>query len=62
MKSLRYVKLRTFMKCPEDIALEQTRNPLRVRLELESLNSEFNSRYLSEFRQDLDLEKAIIEP
>ncbi|KAL5535214.1 BLM3_1 [Sanghuangporus sanghuang] len=62
MKSLRYVKLRTFVKSPEDIALDRNHNPLRVRFELESLDSEFNARYLSEFKQDLELEKAVIEP
>ena len=62
MKSLRYVKLRTFLKGPEDIAMERNRNPLRVQFELESPNGEFNARYLKKFREDLDLEKAIIEP
>ena len=62
MKSLRYVKLRTFLKGPEDIAMEQTHNPLRVRFQLESLDDEFSSRYLNEFRKGLDLEKALIEP
>ncbi|KAH8120571.1 ARM repeat-containing protein [Phellopilus nigrolimitatus] len=62
MKSLRYVKLRTFSKSPEDIAMERNHNPLRVRFELKNLNNEFNARYLEGFKQKLNTEKAFLEP
>ena len=56
------MKLRTFLKDPEDIAMERNHNPLRVRFELKPLDGDFNARYLKEFKEDLDLQKAVIEP
>ena len=62
MKSLRYVKLRTFAQSPEDIAMERNHNPLRVRFELKELGNKFNEQYLETFKERLDINKAVIEP
>ena len=62
MKSIRYVKLRTFLQSPEDIAMEQNHNPLRVRFELQNVSNEFTTRYLEVFKSELDTQKATLEP
>ena len=62
MKSLRYVKLRTFAREPLDIAREQNHNPLRVKVEIKSLSKNFNSTYLEGFKRPLDFPRAVAEP
>ena len=62
MKSLRYVKLRTFATSPEDIAMEQNHNPLRERCDLKGLDGKFNAKYLAEFKDDDGLRLAVDEP
>ncbi|KAI5124439.1 hypothetical protein M0805_008323 [Coniferiporia weirii] len=63
MKSLRHVKLRTFLQSPEDIAMEQNHNPLRVKFELGPLlDNTLNTRYLEGFKNRVDTDKARLEP
>lgn len=62
MKSIRYVKLRTFLQSPEDIAMERNHNPLRVRFELQDVSNEFTASYLKGFKSNLDIQKATLEP
>lgn len=62
MKSLRYVKLRTFLQSPEDIAMESHHNPLRVRFELKQVSNDFTAQYLKDFKKELDIQKATLEP
>ena len=62
MKSLRFVKLRTFMKSPADIALEWNHNPLRVEIELKDLDQDFNLRFLAQFKEKIDLKDAATKP
>ena len=58
MKSMRYVKLRTFHKSPEDLAFDRNHNPLRVRMQLSSFPDAFNGRHLLRFKERLDWDKA----
>lgn len=62
MKSLRYVKLRTFMTSPVDIAMEQNHNPLRKEIKLQNVDQEFSVRFLAEFKQKLNLREAASKP
>ena len=62
MKSLRYVKLRTFLQSPEDIAMERNHNPLRARFELGQVNNDFTVNHLKGFKGVLNVQKATLEP
>ena len=62
MKSLRYVKLRTFLQSPEDIATERNHNPLRVRFELGQVSNDFTANHLKGFKEVLNVQKAALDP
>lgn len=62
MKTARFVKLRTFSRGPEDIALENNRNPLKRNLQVLQPTHSFTSKFLDQFKDPLDLDKARKEP
>lgn len=58
MKSLRYIKLRTFHKSPEDLALDYNHNPLRIKVQLSSFPEALGKQHLQRFKSRLDWDKA----
>lgn len=62
MKISRFVKLRTFSHGPEDLALEQTHNPLKRKVPVLKPTHEFTARFLEQFKTPLDLSQAQEEP
>lgn len=62
MKTSRYIKLRTFVSDPEDIALERNHNPLRRKVPTGSLPFIAKDNFLDQAKFPADLERAAIEP
>ncbi|KAG9011119.1 hypothetical protein FRB94_009262 [Tulasnella sp. JGI-2019a] len=62
MKASRYVKLRTFAKCPEDLARLQNKNPLRRTVTVQDKTSGHTAVYLESFRLPLNRESARLTP
>lgn len=62
MKSLRYIKLRTFSTSPLDLAMERNHNPLRRTVSVTKPSHDFTARYLQSFKQPLGHEPASGEP
>jgi proteasome activator subunit 4 len=62
MKTLRYIKLRTFSQSNEDIAIQMNRNPLRKILPVQDPTSERTQFYLSQFKEPVDWKQASKQP
>lgn len=62
MKTLRYIKLRTFSQSNEDIGIQMNRNPLRKTLPVPDPTSEKTQSYLSQFKEPIDWKQASKQP
>ena len=62
MKSTRYIKLRTFLQRPEDLAFEQNHNPLRHIVPVDDLPFIINDNFLEQSKIPVDLRRAATEP
>lgn len=62
MKTLRYIKLRTFSESDEDIGIQMNRNPLRKSLPVQSPTHEKTQLYLSQFKEPIDWKQASKQP
>ena len=62
MKIGRFIKLRKFSRGPEDLALEENRNPLKRKLTVQEPTHTFTAKFLEQFKAPLDIEKARNEP
>lgn len=62
MKTLRYIKLRTFSQSNEDIAIQMNRNPLRKTLPVQDPTNEKTQFYLSQFKEPVDWKQASQQP
>jgi len=62
MKTLRYIKLRTFSQSNEDIAIQMNRNPLRKTLPVQAPTNEKTESYLSQFKEPIDWKQASKQP
>lgn len=58
MKITRFIKLRTFGHGACDLALENTRNPLKRKINVTKQSHEFTADYLAQFKVPLDVGKA----
>ena len=58
MKISRFVKLRTYGEGPEDLAMENTHNPLKRKVQVLHPTHSFTARFLDQFKEPLDLDKA----
>ena len=58
MKTARFIKLRTFSRGPEDLALEMNRNPLKRTVHVLQPTHTFTSQFLDQFKSPLDIDKA----
>jgi len=62
MKTLRYIKLRTFSESNEDIGIQMNRNPLRKTLPVQDPTHEKTQLYLSQFKEPIDWKQASKQP
>ena len=62
MKTLRYIKLRTFSESDEDIGIQMNRNPLRKTLPVQDPTNEKGQFYLSQFKEPIDWKEASKQP
>lgn len=62
MKTLRYIKLRTFSESDEDIGIQMNRNPLRKTLPVQDPTNEKRQLYLSQFKEPIDWKRASKQP
>ena len=62
MKTLRYIKLRTFSESNEDIGIQMNRNPLRKTLPVQDPTHEKTQVYLSQFKEPVDWNQASKQP
>ncbi|TDL28808.1 ARM repeat-containing protein [Rickenella mellea] len=62
MKSMRYIKLRTFCKSPLDLVMEQNHNPLRRRVQIPNRTHEFTAQFLQSFKRPLDIRQTTKQP
>jgi proteasome activator subunit 4 len=62
MKTLRYIKLRTFSQNSEDIAIQMNRNPTRKTLPVRDPTHEKTQSYLSQFKEPIDWKQASKQP
>ena len=62
MKTLRYIKLRTFSGSDEDIAIQMNRNPLRKTLPVQNPTDEKTHCYLAQFKEPVDWKQAAKQP
>ena len=62
MKSARYIKLRSFVQEPEDLAMERNNNPLRVNVPSDTLSFITSDNFLEQSKIPVDLRRAAAEP
>lgn len=56
MKSLRYIKLRTFARGPMDLVFEKNNNLLKRKVSVVNPTHEFTAEFLEAFKQPFDLD------
>ncbi|THH19718.1 hypothetical protein EW146_g1513 [Bondarzewia mesenterica] len=62
MKSLRYIKLRTFARGPIDLIFERNNNPMKRKIAVTDPSHDFTARFLESFKKPIDLDSKDPEP
>jgi proteasome activator subunit 4 len=62
MKSLRYIKLRTYSGSTKELALCNNHNPIRQKVSVTERTSEFTAQYLEAFKKPIDRKLAQQQP
>jgi proteasome activator subunit 4 len=58
MKAIRYIKLRTFTRGPDDLIFERSNNPLKQAMAIGKLSHDFTHNFLAQFQTPVDLINA----